>query len=548
MGRKVTICIRSLTAPCAQLNPLTPTQNIANGTGWATDLQSIAISPCYQPSQIIVEPQSILSGLSQSYTAAEIAETLQITLDLNIAFAMFQATAMYDYLSNMTSNSYTLTANYYFIVQEEITLQYNESGVALLTDLGKSVYDLGKNPQFRILCGDTLISSYTMGAAILLSVSLEFGTTADMLAMKAALTDGFGPYANVAATISDAASQAGVSCVVIVTAIQFGGDTSDLGLILAANPGNCLSSNPEGCTPLINAITSYIGDSFLQQITNINMMPLGGLTLGESVKNYGLDPGQTTLTPEVLAAQSWILSTLFTFQNWYYAMTPIVLISTSLDPIFSEELSNHYSNLQYSIDWISSGGSMNFPPYTCFGVDPSDCLQTQIELIQALAPYNVTSADLTALFQSVKYKYLLKCGFDFDLYPIGNWDYIYEDVIFATSSQNFALQNGSFTAGPITGSPSDASGSFDYEEYNNEASAYQLMEVQFALNTENDGETLAGTIAVYKTNGEYFNFCPGTVRNTTTAIGSINPYWSNFTDIQINVTTLRMPQLSIADY
>jgi hypothetical protein len=549
MGFKFVVFILGLATVLAQLNPLTPTQNILNGTGWSTDLQAIASTNCYANYPPTVTGTQQYAGMQESYTSDEIAYALGIHANLDIAFSMFQATAMFNYLGNMTQNSHMLTANYYYIIQVEYGETYDEGGVALLNKEGKAIYDDGKNPMFRILCGDTLINGYTVGAAVFASVSLIFETEADMLAVSAGFSIGFGSYANVAAAVSYATSNAGVECQLQVTAMQFGGDTSDLGLILAANPGSCLSSNPEGCTPLINAIADYIGGTFAPQINNYgSLVPLGGVILGQNVADCGLDVGTTTLTPPVLAAQSWILSTWFSYQNWYNAMTPIVSSLMVLDPVFKQELDFYYANLQYNIDWISSGGTMSFPPYNCFGVNPLDCEQTVTEIQQTLADTNVTSQQLTTLFEAIKYTYTIECAFDFTLYPLGNWDYIYEDVSFAVSSQNFALQNGSFNAGPINMSISEADGSFDYEEFNTEAGAYQIMEVKYELTPDNEGESLSGSIAVYNTNGEYFNLCPGAATNATSVIGAINPYWSNFTEQQINVTMSRRTNLYTLDF
>jgi hypothetical protein len=327
--------------------------------------------------------------------------------------------------------------------------------------------------------------------------------------------------------------------------MQIGGDPDQLDHILESNVGTCISSDPEGCTPLINAIDSYIGENFINQNATI---PLGGVTLGESISDYGLDPGQTTLTPEALAAQSWILGTLFSFENWLNALIPLVYGTLTLDDIFLQEIENYFNNLEIDVIWITTGSNMEITPQNCFAVDPLTCTQCVQDIIQALETYNVTRDQLTTLFQPIKYTYTLECAFDFKLYPLGNWDYVYEDVKFAVTTQNFSLQNGSFRAKPITISLSEATGAFDYEEYDNESSAYQIMEVKYDLNAENDGETLNGTIAVYKTNGDYFNFCPGTASNTTTAIGSLNPYWSNFTEVQVNVTSSRGKQIKIVDH
>jgi hypothetical protein len=528
--------------------PLTPTEFIQNGTGWATDLQGIAGTKCYNATSANIGPSNSQAGMQQSSSAAEIAAALGITTNLEVAFSLFQSTSLYNYLSNKTQNYYTLTANYYFIVSSEIELEYDETGVNLLSSEGATIYDLGKNPNFRILCGDTLIKGYTVGAAVFTSVSLTFATEPDMLAMKAQFTTGYGSYTNLPATIATASQQTGVQCTLTVAAQQYGGNDGPLGLILASNPANCDSNDTTVCAPLITAINGYIlGDFITQAESGISPIPLGGVTLGDNVEDCGLDPGQTVLTPEVLASQSWIISTLLSYQNWYNALTPIMYSVLTFDDTFSQELNIYYNNLEYSYVWISTGGTMNFSPQNCFAVDPSNCPNSQAEIISTLESYNVTSAELTTLFESIQYIYKLNCAFNFTLYPLGNWDYIYDDVNFTSSTQNFAAQNASFAPNRIT-VEGRARGSFDYEEYNTIDSDYEIMMVKYNLVSQYDDDEYEGEMGVYEINGHLYKPCPGASSTDVRIIAAINPYYSNFTDININITLARSTEFAISYY
>jgi hypothetical protein len=528
--------------------PLTPTQFIQNGTGWATDLQSLASTNCYKTTGVTVEPSNTQPGMQESSTSAAIAAEFGLQTNLDVAFSLFQSTSLYSYLNNKTENYYTLTANYYLIISSQVRLTYLESGLELLNEEGAKIYDLGKGTTFRTQCGNTLITAYTIGAAVLTSVSLTFATESDMLAMQAQLSTGFGPYASLPATINTLSQQAGVQCNLSVTAQQYGGNDSPLAVIMASYTGNCISSDTTVCAPLITAIYGYIlGDFATQAESGTGLIPLGGVTLGDDVKDCGLNPGQSILTPEILASQSWIINTLLSYQNWYNALTPIMYSDLTLDDTFSQELHTYYSNLEYSYVWISTGGTMTFTPQNCFAVDPTNCQHSQTEIMSTLESYNVTSAQLTALFESIQYIYQLNCAFNFTLYPLGNWDYIYEDVSFTASTQNFALQNGSFAPNPISVDTTASVGSFDYEEYNTSDSEYEIMMVKYNFVSQEDGEELVGSMAVYDLSGNLYNSCPGASSANVTVVGSINPYFSNFTETQINITLAGKTGLTISN-
>jgi hypothetical protein len=538
----LSLYVISLTAQA----PLTPTEFIQNGTGWAKDLLSIANANCYNPATITVGATNTQEGMQESTSAAAIAAAFGIQTNLSVAFSIFQSTSLYNYLNNKTENIYTLTANYYYIISSEVQLTYEGQGLDLLNSQGAQIYDLGKNPAFRNLCGNILINAYTVGAAILTSVSLTFATQPDMLAMQAQLSTGFGPYANVLATINTAAQQAGVQCDLLVSAQQYGGNDIPLSLIMSINTGNCVSSNTTVCAPLITAVNNYILEDFVTQgESGISPIPLGGVTLGDNIDDCGLDPGPSVLTLEVVAAQYWIMSTLLTYQDMYNALIPIMYSEMTLDDNFFQELTTYYSNLQYSYIWISTGGTMTFTPQNCFAVDPTNCPNSQLELMSTLEPYEVTSGELTALFQSIEYIYQINCAFNFTLYPLGNWDYIYQDVNFTASTRNFALQNGSFIPGGVAISTQVNAGSFDYEEYNNDKAKYQTMQIEFNLNSEDEGELFEGDIAVYDAYGNIYNYCPGSENTSLTIRGSINPYFFNFTEIDTDISLAAKTGFSI---
>lgn len=46
-----------------------------------------------------------------------------------------------------------------------------------MTEAGKKWYNNGKNPRFRVLCGDKLVTEYEKGALLIMNLKLKFSDT-----------------------------------------------------------------------------------------------------------------------------------------------------------------------------------------------------------------------------------------------------------------------------------------------------------------------------------------------------------------------------------
>lgn len=87
---------------------------------------------------------------------------------------MFAVSDMVEYMHSVSENSYTASYNYFFKVSSSVNSHYSYSPTSILTNEGKEIYQDGKNPMFRIFCGDTFVTGYDVGAALIMTMSIDF--------------------------------------------------------------------------------------------------------------------------------------------------------------------------------------------------------------------------------------------------------------------------------------------------------------------------------------------------------------------------------------
>ncbi len=82
------------------------------------------------------------------------------------------------YLKEIKDSETSISINYYQFVQSEMTMETGYGPAGALTPDGLRAYGPvdNPNPRFGLICGDQFISSFKVGAHLLLSMKLKFNS------------------------------------------------------------------------------------------------------------------------------------------------------------------------------------------------------------------------------------------------------------------------------------------------------------------------------------------------------------------------------------
>ena len=115
--------------------------------------------------------------INEGSSYRDISGTLGIDVEAKIGFALFSVGASFSYMRSIRDTDTTFSISYFHLIEREVSLKFDSSGV--LNDVGKMIYQDGKNPMFRLICGDQIITSYRQRASLLFTFHLEFHTHND---------------------------------------------------------------------------------------------------------------------------------------------------------------------------------------------------------------------------------------------------------------------------------------------------------------------------------------------------------------------------------
>ena len=94
-----------------------------------------------------------------------------------MGFGMFASGASFSYMRSIRDTDSSFSINYYHLIEREVSLKFDSSGT--LKDVGKKFYDDAKNPFFRIICGDQIITSFKQRASLLFTFNIQFHSHSD---------------------------------------------------------------------------------------------------------------------------------------------------------------------------------------------------------------------------------------------------------------------------------------------------------------------------------------------------------------------------------
>lgn len=120
---------------------------------------------------------------------------------------LFSVEADLQYMKEVKDTDYSLSINYYNLVQSEITMEMGYGPAGALTLDGLRAYGSidNPNPRFGLICGERFISSYKVGATLLFSIKLHFHTHTEKDTFSAKFGVKFGPFSLISTSIQKTA-------------------------------------------------------------------------------------------------------------------------------------------------------------------------------------------------------------------------------------------------------------------------------------------------------------------------------------------------------
>ena len=145
--------------------------NDLSGYGYSTDSQKIAPQRCYQTYVTAITDPSAVHMQSGSLSLSELKNELGLSASIKGGYSSFSANAQANYLREIEEKSYSISQHFLMHVTNIVKLQTRSD---FIRDDSKQLYNDGKNKCFRVVCGDEYITSYTQGAALIMSLIIEF--------------------------------------------------------------------------------------------------------------------------------------------------------------------------------------------------------------------------------------------------------------------------------------------------------------------------------------------------------------------------------------
>ncbi len=194
------------------------------------------------------------------------------------------------------------------------------------------------NPRFRLICGDMFISSFKVGAQLVLSMKLQFSSHTEKESFAAKFGVGYGSFVSISTDIQKVINQTNSSGSMTILAYQSGGNPAELAKILNSSCGSnycaatCSMQRLTDCNSAVNGLLNYAINKFpsqvdLQDIRTLSSFPLGFAKL-QSIKWIGLETSPTYVTKDVVSTRQILADKLL--ENQYYLDSMTVLTKVKL--------------------------------------------------------------------------------------------------------------------------------------------------------------------------------------------------------------------------
>ena len=393
--------------------PITDVNHLSPNIGFISDAEYVSKEECFKPFSTIADSSQIssmmtlyplsFSELTHEFGISSIPERYQFHLHSDL---------LMDYLNEIYEDPFSFSFNFLMahVGSKEMTYPKTSNKInidEILTLKGLQIYNKGNNNnQFRVICGDRLIASYTYGIALIFSVRVTFTNQYDKKLFKNRITsEGFktqgmkGIIQQIQSEILH--SQFNRYCdkygeKIEILGIQLGGDADEFNYLNYKDFDNgdfvlasCDIVSIEDCVNSqygLQYIQSYIDNNFYEQWRHYRKYPMNQLVVMGAVHRffetnpltkYGLDVGKSYITEEVQRSKEHFMQVLKDnvalfkhVKHWY-----------ALAPFSNKKLTEYFELLQDNINvYLTNNRGVN-----CYR-DPVNFLSCYNDIMSEIKP------------------------------------------------------------------------------------------------------------------------------------------------------------------
>jgi hypothetical protein len=404
-----------------QLTSSSTTEGIQPGMGYSSDSQSLAKAICYKTVTVLKSGQSSLLHFNEAIDYNKMLQTFNLDVDIKGGYGLFSTNDMFQYMKTIQDDSLSLSINYYQKVSDNVVMTFSYDPKNILTDVGKNIYQDGKNPMFRLLCGDYLITSYEEGAVLILSMKILFSSKEEKKNFQTKIGVSVGGFINASASINKAAEEMKLSGRIEISAYQMGGDPTQLSKLLASSVIDCDIKDIKSCQDTAKSLINYVSNIFPTQFSKdekgvwtSSLVPLNSYQKDYLVSDFGLKLTPSYVTDKVKENRKNLVNFYNKFNYYINSLDYII----KKYPVKTERIfSDYFDSLNYNLNSLITGDGQN-RAIDCFTF-PFKCPQIYDNIYKQL---NLTIVDsITNLFEEMKY-YI-----EYSV-PMGNTDCVPDDV------------------------------------------------------------------------------------------------------------------------
>jgi hypothetical protein len=194
------------------------------GVGYSSDGGIMAPSICFNVESLNKGAQKSNLSVNETLTSQQLASDFGIDLSLSGSYSGFSAGDSFSYLKNHEETDTSYSINYMHKIYYQNVAYYALNSKLLLNSTGKTIYNNGNNPSFRLFCGDHLVDSWINGAEVIATLKFNFKNISDKETFKHSFAAGYVGIAQVANTITSVAARNNINVAVNIDAYQIGGD------------------------------------------------------------------------------------------------------------------------------------------------------------------------------------------------------------------------------------------------------------------------------------------------------------------------------------
>lgn len=281
------------------------------GTGWSSDAEHIAPNICFNTSQVIHDGAMAMLRSEYLLDYTKLTDFLNVSSSIKGGWGDFGVNATMNYINETNSNNLAVSYNFVEKISRKVNIKYSLSKNKLLNEDGADAYDDGKNPKFRLFCGDRLISSYSEGAFIIVNTQVVLDDKFQKQQFDANIGGNFAGFTELSAKIGTLSKSYKLQGKVIISAFQLGGDPSQLSRVMPSTM-TCEFDNLAKCNDLYSTgLASYLKDYLPAQFTKDSAYtPIGDVQLSPILldDDYDMTMAPSYITNDVKLARNDLIN------------------------------------------------------------------------------------------------------------------------------------------------------------------------------------------------------------------------------------------------